>query len=55
MAEFPGGFTNYGDPDNWREFAVDPPVCGRYVVVQKVGGEDRVLEIMELEVYSFLE
>lgn len=53
VATYPGPIPNTNS--QWYTFSLDPPVCGRYFVLQRAAPNDGInnyLEIAEVEVYS---
>lgn len=52
VAIYPGPVPDSGS--RWYSFTLDPPVCGRYLVVQRNAVDDwnNYLEIAEVEAYT---
>ena len=52
VATYPGPILN--TDSQWYTFPLDPPLCGRYFVLQRAAPNDgnNYLEIAEAEVYS---
>ena len=53
VAFYPGPIPD--TTSRWYEFPLDPPVCGRYLVVQRSAANDgtnNILEIAEAEAYT---